>query len=88
MKLPPLTRQPILEVDATPDKGYPLRILQAYREGCNCMWATSTGEEEVTDPLLKLMNDHNRQRAAILDKAIESLLKVRRQEFFENKMGD
>ena len=79
--LPPLSQEPIRLVDATPDEGYPLRILRAYRQHADCMWANSTwadGTEssESLDPVLKLMNEHNRQRALILDRAISILEKV------------
>ena len=81
MSLPPLTQEPILHVDATPDEDYPLRILRAYRENCDCMWATTTdGKEDAASPLLVLMNEHNRKRAIILNKAILFLEKERRSE--------
>jgi len=73
MKLPELTKQPILEVDGTPNEGYPLRILQAYRQQCDCKWAENAGDDEVTNPLLIMMNEHCDQRAEILDRAIEKL---------------
>ena len=72
-KLPKLTKKPILYVDATPDAGYPLRILRAYRRDCDCMWAGNTGEEETEHPLLTMMNKDNHKRAEILDKAIRKL---------------
>jgi len=75
-KLPPMTQKPILYVDATPDEGYPLRILRAYREDCNCFWSDSTdANKEPANPLLTLMNEHQRKRAEILDRAIEKLLR-------------
>ena len=74
-KLPNITQQPIEHVDGTPDNLYPLRILRAYRENCNCMWSESSGVEEVKNPLLKLMNDQQIKRAEILDKAIAILEK-------------
>ncbi len=70
MALPETTQEPIIHVDATPDDDYPLRILRAYRENCNCKW--------VADPpsaLTDMMNEHCDKRAAILDKAIECLEK-------------
>ena len=70
-----LTQGYLKFVDATPDEGYPLRILRAYREDCDCMFSDNTVGEEPTSPLLKLMNEHNRQRAVILDKAIVLLEK-------------
>ena len=72
-KLPPLTQEPFRYVDATPDAGYPLRILRAYRQNCDCRWADNTAGEEPTNPLLKMMNEHCQQRAEILDRAIAIL---------------
>ena len=74
-KLPELTQQPILYVDGTPDKGYPLRILQAYRQECDCRWAENASGGEPTNPLLIMMNEQCEQRAEILDRAIEKLEK-------------
>ena len=74
MNLPPITQQAILYVDGTPDSDYVLRILRAYRENCNCVWAIcSNGNPVETDPLLKLMNEHCEKRAKLLDKAIAIL---------------
>jgi hypothetical protein len=70
-ELPPLTQQAIMHVDATPDEGYPLRILRAYRENCNCRWATTT--DGAMDALCGMMNEMCDKRAAILDKAIARL---------------
>ena len=66
--------EPIIHVDATPDEGYPLRILRAYRENCNCKWASSTdGNEEGLSPLCIVMNEACEKRAEILDRAIKKL---------------
>ena len=74
-KLPPMTQKSILYVDATPDEDYPLRILKAYREDCNCFWSDSTDvNKEPSNPLLVLMNEHQLKRAEILDRAIGKLL--------------
>jgi hypothetical protein len=62
-----------LILDATPDKEYPLRILRAYRELCNCRWADTTDGGETENPLLKLMNEHCEQREKILGEAIAKL---------------
>ena len=70
--LPELTKQPILHLDATPDTNYPIRILEAYRQDCDSRWATGT-DGSVDNLLLRLMNEHQEQRATILDKAIETL---------------
>ena len=67
-----MTQQPIEYVNGTPDEGYPLRILRAYRENCNCMWSESS-TEKVLDPLLQLMNETQAKRAEILDRAIAIL---------------
>ena len=72
--LPDYTQQPILHVDLTPDDDLPLRILQAYRENCNCKWSTDT-EGNCDNPLFALINQHCDERAEILDKAISKLLK-------------
>ena len=69
MKLPELTQQPVLFIDGTPNEDYPSRILKAYRQNCDCMWSDTTNGEP-QNPLLKLMNEHNKQRAEILDKII------------------
>ncbi len=69
--LPSRTEQPIIHVDATPDNDYPLRILRAYRANCDMRWAETTNPDgAVTNPMLVAMNEHQAQRAAILDNAI------------------
>mgnify|MGYP001602384736 CR=1 FL=1 len=74
MPIPPVTREPILHVDATPGEDYPLRILRAYRANCDVRWArTARGEADPTDPLLAMMNRAQVARAAILDRAIATL---------------
>ena len=73
MKLPELTGQPVLWVDGTPNEGYPLRILRAYRQQCDRLWADTTDGKGKENPPLKLMNEHQAQRAAILDRAIARL---------------
>ena len=75
-KLPALTQQPVINVAATPDADYPLRILRAYRQNCDSMWA-SNSDGSVNSPLLEMMNEDNRKRAAILDKAIRTLEEAR-----------
>ena len=72
-QLPPMTETPKLYVDATPDKEYPLRILKAYRQDCDCKWASDTDGTLPDNPILKMMNEHNDQRAKYLDKAIRIL---------------
>ena len=53
-----------LHVDATPDDGYPLRILRAYRENCDIMWSDNFWSDT---------NAAQRKRAEILDRAIALL---------------
>jgi len=67
-----LTQQSIIHVDGTPDENYVLRILQAYRENCNCKWATGT-DGSCDNPMFQLMNEHQDQRAELLDQAISEL---------------
>lgn len=73
MKLPKMTEQPILWLDSTPTEDYPLRILKAYRQHCDCQWAEDTDGGEVKNPVLIFMNENNRKRAEILDRAIAKL---------------
>ena len=72
-KLPEITQQSILHVDGTPNDGYVLRILQAYRENCNCKWSDTTDGQKTENPLLVLMNEQQDQRAKLLDEAINKL---------------
>lgn len=65
MTLLEVTQEPIIYVDATPDEGYVLRILAAYRENCNCKWAS-----EEPNPTVDLMNAACDKRAALLDRAM------------------
>lgn len=67
-RIPELTRQPVLYVDATPDSGLPLRILRAHRENCACKFVA-----DPPSPLITMMNELNDQRAVILDRAIAIL---------------
>lgn len=70
-ELPPISQQPIVFVDATPDAGYPLRILRAYRQHCECKWIITSPEHD--NPVNHIMNEHNEQRAKILDRAVAVL---------------
>lgn len=74
LELPPVTQQPILHVDMTPDEELPLRILQAYRDNCNTRWEVH-GLDEDKSRIYDMMNDHCEQRAEILDRAIALLEK-------------
>lgn len=72
MKLPTITKQKILYIDATSDNSYPLRILQAYRENCNMKWEVH-GLSKNKKTIYDMMNKHQDERAEILDKAIAVL---------------
>lgn len=70
-----VTQIPILSVDLTPNEQLPVRILRAYRENCDCNWADTTDGTGTDNPVLVAMNEHNRQRAEILDRAIDVLVR-------------
>ena len=72
LELPPVTQQPIMHVDVTPDEGLPLRILEAYRENCNVRWEVH-GLGEGENQLYDTMNADCERRAEILDRAIALL---------------
>jgi len=67
------TKEPIEYVDATPDEGYPLRILKAYRENCDRKWSDNLSGVEPQNPLIKMLNDQCDRRAEFLDSAIKFL---------------
>lgn len=60
-------RQQVQYLDATPDEEYPLRILKAYREQCDCHMVTTPPE------MGDMMNQWQDERAKILDRAIALL---------------
>jgi len=60
-------------VDLTPDDELPIRILEAYRNDCNTRWETH-GLKPNQSLLYDAMNEHQKQRAVILDKAISRLM--------------
>jgi len=70
MELPKVSKEYLTHVDATPDRGYPLRILTAHRQNCNGHWIA-----DPPNPLYDLMNEHQIQRAKLLDEAIAILEK-------------
>lgn len=70
-KFPELTTEPIEHVDATPDDGYPIRILKAYRENCDVKWSNNTSNNDAR--VFAEMNKHQDERAKILDRAIKIL---------------
>ena len=72
MTLPDFTRQPVEAVDMSIDADLPLRILRAYRQNCDVHWAVE-GVDEASRRIYDVMNEHQRQRAKILDAAIRTL---------------
>ena len=67
-----MDREEILYVDATPDEGYPIRILEAYRQRCDYKWSMSSDEIKENE-LMKSMNDAQDLRAEILERALAKL---------------
>jgi hypothetical protein len=77
--LPDLTNQESLNqswVDATPDGGYALRILEAFRRRCDCEYRTA-GLMEAQTAFYERLNRTHRERATELDRAIAILRGVR-----------
>jgi hypothetical protein len=60
-------------IDATPDGGYALRILRAYRADCNIKWSDNTAGLKISNSLLIELNKLQKLRAKELDKAIKKL---------------
>ena len=54
-------------IDATPE-GYPVRILQHYRDRCD-----GRIEAHPPSPVYDIMNEHQVERAEVLDKALAKL---------------
>lgn len=65
-------QQDIMHIDGTPNGGYALRILRAYRARCREKWEVK-GLNPNTTALYDLMNKHQDQRAVELDAAIKVL---------------
>ncbi len=65
-----VTKESILHVDSTPDDEYPLRILRAYRKNRNVHWEVEGG---IDSKIYDEINEHQKQRAKILDRAIVKL---------------
>lgn len=68
MILPEVTQDALLWIDATPNEDYPLRILRAYRQNCDCRWVSDEPSK-----LVNLMNEDAQKRANLLDRAIAIL---------------
>lgn len=66
------SRETIDFVDATPDGGYAIRILEAYRKRCDCLWFTS-GLTTARTAVYMRMNEDQCKRADELDRAIARL---------------
>lgn len=72
-QLKTMVHGPVPRIDATPDEYYPLRILRAYREGCNYRYGSSDGWTNQELQRFKEMNKACDARAKIIDKAIAIL---------------
>ena len=76
LKLPGCTvkfeKEPMIHVDATPDPGYPLRILRAHREHQKYRWVVESDSGNLRELVAK-MEAARRRRAQLLDKAIRIL---------------
>ena len=64
-----------LNIDATPDGDYALRILQSYRDACDIQWSNNTAGLEISNEMCLELNKLQEQRAKELDKAIKLLNK-------------
>ena len=69
---PPITQEPLLHVDATPNEGLALRILRAYRANCDCFYEVG-GVTDNSKLLWDMVNEMQRKRAKLLDEAIAKL---------------
>ena len=72
-------KQEIMHVDATPTPDYPVRILKAYRERGD-IWSDTSGKTVKVNPFIAQMNEWQRQRNELLDKAIAILEKAAKKE--------
>jgi hypothetical protein len=71
MDLPPLTQEPIKHIDMSPTPDLALRILRAYRADCDCFWEVPS--ELPAKELYYAMNETQKERAKLLDEAINTL---------------
>jgi hypothetical protein len=69
----PFTQGVLTGIDSTPDVYYPIRILEAYRENCNCKWVDTSDENGTANFLIIKMNKACDERALILDRVISVL---------------
>ena len=65
--------QLIIHIDGTPDEYYPLRILKAYRQNCECKFSNSSGNVTEDSVLINKLNEMQDERAKILDNAMKIL---------------
>jgi len=66
----------VMNIDATPNEDYPLRILKTYRDLCDTRCSSITdffNDMKEDNPIIVMMNKNQEQRAKILDKAINIL---------------
>lgn len=63
-----VNKKPILHVDATPNEGFVLRILEAYKHDATVRFVFTH-----KSPLLELMNEHQEMRLKLLNDAIDKL---------------
>lgn len=73
--LPEISHREVISqqfIDSTPDGGYALRILRAFRRRCDCHWIISGVHEEAA-ALWEQMNRDQEKRVAELDQAISIL---------------
>jgi hypothetical protein len=66
-----VVRDAIEEVDATPDAGYPVRILSAYLD--DSYYSDNTAGLPPENPLIVKMNEWRVQRNALLRAALDKL---------------
>lgn len=67
--------RPRLLVNMTPTPDLAIRILETYRQGCDTLWVMNSGDtsEESPDEMMRSMNEHQHERAKLLDAAIAKL---------------
>ncbi len=76
-----LSQQPLHYVDATPDEKYPLRILRTYLENSQITIEERGGRKS---EFIRLLNETNRKRVEILEKALLVLEKY----YLKPPLGD
>ena len=69
----PLTRAPVVWLDATPDADYPLRLLRAHRESHTVRWAQAIDGDEASARAVERIEQDQNDRVRYLDEAIRVL---------------